>query len=329
MIGYRWLGVMYVVGAAVTYILSLRQLKSLGLGEEKEHFWVFFLWGLVGMFIGARLFGALAYSGRDMLYWRQPWLIFWPFSTETPGAFVGFSGLSYHGGLIGIVVAAYIYSRVKKRDFLQLGDIACAAIPFGYFFGRLGNFMNAELYGRVSDWPLGMIFPSLPDSEKFSAAEPWVVEMAGKTGIAVNSMRDLVNLPRHPSQLYEALFEGIVLGCLLWFWARKRKPFKGFVIGCYLVGYGIFRFLLEYFRAPDSWMGFAINLSGKRDLPLARFVSPWAFTIGQVFCFLMILGGSFLLAVLWRRKKREQAGAAELEARKRKVDMRKLRKRIR
>jgi phosphatidylglycerol---prolipoprotein diacylglyceryl transferase len=326
---FRWYGLMYVIAFAVAYIFSMIQIKERKLDTEKDHLWVFFFWGIVGMIIGARIFGTLVYSGSDKTYWAQPWLIFWPFSIKTPGVFTGFTGVSYHGGLIGAIVATLIYARVKKLDYLEIGDIVCAAIPFGYTFGRIGNFINAELYGRVTTFPLGMIFPHLPESEKFPASESWVVAMANKTGVAVNSMRDLVNLPRHPSQLYEALFEGIVLGCALWFWARKRKPFKGFVIGAYLIGYGLIRFFLEYLRAPDAWMGYALNFSGKKDLPLDRFITPWAFSTGQVFCFLMIAGGSLLIYALASNKKKTEAMAFEAEAHKKKADPRKLRKKIR
>lgn len=326
---FRWYGVMYGAALIVAYVFSSIQVREGKLQSEKENLLPFFFWGMVGMVVGARLFGALVYSGAGTKYWFQPWLIFWPFSTDAPGVFVGWSGISYHGGLIGIVAATWIYSRVKKLDYLEWADVVCAAVPFGYVFGRLGNFINGELYGRVTASPLGMIFLNLPDSQKFSASEGWVVDMANKAGIAVNSMRDLVNLPRHPSQLYEALLEGLVLGCLLWFWARKRKPFKGFVVGCYLVGYGLIRFFLEYLRAPDSWMGYAVNLTGRKDLPVDRFVSPWAFSTGQVFCFAMILCGALLLAVLARRGRKSAAHAVEAAEFRKKTDLRKLRKKIR
>ena len=328
-LAFRWYGVMYVVAFAIAYFLFMRQVKENDLGADKDKLGTFFIWGLVGLVLGARIFGTLVYSGSDMTYWRQPWLIFWPFSQETPGKFTGLSGMSYHGGVIGTIVATFICAKAKKLDFLELGDMVCASIPFAYTFGRLGNFINAELYGRVTASPLGMIFPNLPDSQKFPASEPWVVEMANKAGIAVNSMRDLVNLPRHPSQLYEALFEGIILGCVLWFWARKKKPFKGFVIGCYMIGYGLIRFFLEYLRAPDAWMRYAINLSGKKDLPIDRFITPWAFSTGQVLCFLMVLGGGFLVYWLGSRKKKGQALAVEQEKRKRMAEPRRLRKKIR
>lgn len=327
-LGFRWYGLMYIVAFGVAYFFFMRQVKERGNALNKDDLGSFFIWGIIGLVLGARIFGTLVYGGSDT-YWRQPWLIFWPFSTETPGKFVGLSGMSYHGGAIGGVIGAYLCARRKKLDFLDLGDMASAAIPFGYAFGRLGNFINAELYGRVTASPLGMLFPGLPESERFPASETWVTEMAGKAGIPVKSMLDLVNLPRHPSQLYEALFEGVVLGCLLWFLARKWRPFRGFVIGCYFIGYGLFRFFLEYLRAPDGWMGYIVNFSGRSDLPVNRFVTPWAFSMGQLLCFLMIAGGAAFLAYRARKERKAAAQAMEAAVQKKQNDPRKLRKKLR
>jgi len=171
----------------------------------------------------------------------------------------------------------------------------------GYTFGRLGNFINAELYGRVTTGPLGMVFPH---ARPLPVAEAWVREAAEQTGAVVRN--GLVNLPRHPSQLYEMLFEGIILWAIIWFF-RNRKPFKGFLIGLYFLGYGFFRFFIEYFREPDSNLGYRIELV-KNNLPrdsLAYVHPPFSFSTGQILCFLMIVFGIVWLIICSRLPNRE------------------------
>jgi phosphatidylglycerol:prolipoprotein diacylglycerol transferase len=169
-----------------------------------------------------------------------------------------------------------------------------ASIPLGYTFGRLGNFANAELYGRVTTGPLGMIFPG---AQQFSTAETWVQDVAAKLGMDISG-QTMVNLPRHPSQLYEALFEGVILWAIIWL-IRNRKPFKGFLAGIYVVGYGFFRFFLEYFREPDADLGYRIELV-RNGIPPALFSSLFNFTTGQILNFLMIAGGGIYLIVMSR-----------------------------
>jgi phosphatidylglycerol:prolipoprotein diacylglycerol transferase len=180
-------------------------------------------------------------------------------------------------------------------DFRDLGDLLVAGIPLGYTFGRLGNFINGELYGRVTTLPIGMVFPH---AERFSAKEAWVVDIAQKVGITIPSADALINLPRHPSQLYEALFEGIVLWLVLWF-LRNRKPFKGFMIGCYLIGYGLVRFIIEYFREPDADLGYRLRFVND-GVPPALYSSPFNFSTGQILCALMVVGGLLVLLVASR-----------------------------
>jgi len=119
-----------------------------------------------------------------------------------------------------------------------------------------------------------------------------------KTGIPLTDPSGLVNLPRHPSQLYEAFFEGFVLWLVLWLW-RKKRPYKGFMIGLYVIGYGFIRFVIEYFREPDADLGYRIELV-KTGIPPALFSSPFNFSTGQILCFLMILGGILWLIIAAR-----------------------------
>jgi phosphatidylglycerol:prolipoprotein diacylglycerol transferase len=174
----------------------------------------------------------------------------------------------------------------------------------GYTFGRLGNFINGELWGKVTSSPIGMIFPTVPESGRFKASLPWVQEAATKAGIRLSSMNDLVNLPRHPSQLYEAFFEGLVLWLVLWIFVRKRESFRGFATGLYAIGYGAIRFAIEYFREPDQGMGYIL---GDKSAPTYVVTSVFNISTGQVFSAAMIVGGAILLYVASKTAKKAEA----------------------
>ena len=212
----RWYAVMYVFAFATAYILFMGLLKEKENRDiKKESAEDLFIYCVIGLLIGARLGSCLFYD--DALYYlSHPWLIFWPFRN---GEFVGLPGMSYHGGVIGAIVAGLIYTKVKKISFLRFADLITSAIPFAYTWGRLGNFINGELYGRVTTSRMGMVFPT---AERFSTTHQWVRSVADTVGI-VYSPGDYVNLPRWPSQLFEAFFEGIVLGIIIWFVVRKIK----------------------------------------------------------------------------------------------------------
>jgi phosphatidylglycerol:prolipoprotein diacylglycerol transferase len=162
--------------------------------------------------------------------------------------------MSYHGGAIGVAAASAYFCIRNKINFWRFADLFSPAIPLGYTFGRIGNFINGELYGRATTVPWGMYFPLDPTRQL-----------------------------RHPSQLYEAFLEGIVLFGLLWL-IRKKTRFEGFLLGIYICGYGFVRFIIEFFREPDSQLGFVLG----------------SLSMGQVLCLLMI---AFGLAILfWRQK---------------------------
>jgi phosphatidylglycerol:prolipoprotein diacylglycerol transferase len=206
--------------------------------------------------------------------------------------------MSYHGGAFCGMLAVIIWAKIKKISFREISDMYAAAVPLGYTFGRLGNFINAELYGRVTTGPLGMIFPN---ARLLPASEAWVQEAAEKAGIAITG--SWVNLPRHPSQLYEMVFEGIILWAIIWFF-RNRKPFKGFLVGLYFLGYGFFRFLIEYFREPDEDLGYRLEFI-KTNLPTAYAHPPLSFSTGQILCFIMIVFGIVWLIIASRLPDRE------------------------
>ena len=284
----RWYAVMYVFAFATAYILFMGLLKEKENRDiKKESAEDLFIYCVIGLLIGARLGSCLFYD--DALYYlSHPWLVFWPFRN---GEFVGLPGMSYHGGVIGAIVAGLIYTKVKKISFLRFADLITSAIPFAYTWGRLGNFINGELYGRVTTSRMGMVFPT---AERFSTTHQWVRSVADTVGI-VYSPGDYVNLPRWPSQLFEAFFEGIVLGIIMWFVVRKIKKKRnmadGTILASYLMGYGLIRFILEYFRQPDSDIGYVIGHSSNIYL----FESVLNISKGQVFCLLMVIGGLALL----------------------------------
>lgn len=319
---FRWYAVMYIFAFSVTYLLMKYQIKkndTPGLENvSEESASSFFIWVVLGLLIGARLFGTLVYDTTGK-FWSKPWLIIIPFEN---GRFTGLSGMSYHGGLIGALLGAFFYCRRKKKNFLLYTDMITAGIPLGYTFGRLGNFINAELYGRVTASPLGMIFP---DAEKLSMSESWVSKFAEDNGFMDLVRNGFVNLPRHPSQLYEAIFEGIILWAIIWFVFRKRKKFDGQIISLYIIGYGIFRFFIEYAREPDADLGYVISLvPSVKDFHV--FQTFFNFSLGQVFCFLMILAGTGGL-FYFRHRKRKKEILAEQD-RNTKTSARKLRNRI-
>jgi phosphatidylglycerol:prolipoprotein diacylglycerol transferase len=266
---FRWYGLMYIVAFGIAYILYRRQVRERNFPISEEELQGLFFWSILSLVIGARVFAAFVYDTSG-IYVVRPWLIFWPFRD---GKFIGFQGMSYHGGAIAGAAAFLIYSKIKKWDVREIADMWVPAVPLGYTFGRLGNFINAELYGRATTMPWGMIFPN---------AE------------LVNG----VNLPRHPSQLYEAFFEGIVMFAIMWF-LRNRKPFKGFLFGLYFVVYGVFRFSIEYFREPDRDLGYRIELL-PNDQPLALAHPLTSFSTGQILSFGMIVFGLAVIILMSR-----------------------------
>ncbi len=289
----RWYGMMYLVAFALTYILTIRQLRSQRLSISyltNDDVVNLFFWTIIGLLIGSRLFATTIYdtTGR---YLREPWLIFWPFDDNMN--FVGLQGMSYHGGLVGSVVAFITYCKVKKIDVLEMGDVVTTAVPLGYTFGRLGNFINGELYGRITSASYGVLFPQ---AERVPTSHPAVREIADEVGIDIAG-QSMVNLPRHPSQLYEAFLEGILLWAIMWFVLRRRKPFRGFMVAIYLIGYSLARYVAEYFRAPDPGLDFVIQW-GPANNPRWLLLSPLNITTGQVLSLLMAAAGVVLLLVL-------------------------------
>jgi phosphatidylglycerol---prolipoprotein diacylglyceryl transferase len=228
-----WYGLMYVIGFVAAYLLVRYRMKKRDFGLSKPELEDLFFYLIFGLIIGARLGYVLFYDLK--MYLSEPLEIF----------AVWHGGMSFHGGLIGVLVVGIVFSRKHHKSFWKIADLFIVTAPIGLGFGRIGNFINGELYGRVTDVPWGMIFPR-----------------GGP-------------LPRHPSQLYESLLEGWVLFALLWLMKDGKRIPQGGLLALFLILYGCFRFFVEFFREPDPQLGFVLG----------------PFSMGQVLCFLMIVGG--------------------------------------
>ena len=249
----QYYGLMYIVAFAVTYALVRHRLRKeerfdITPGQAVDLMTAMILGVIVGGRIGYVLFYNLSY------YLQHPLEIVLPFRFENGLTFTGISGMSFHGGLVAVILFAWLYARKAGVDFRQAVDLFVPAIPLGYTFGRIGNFINGELYGRVTDLPIGMVFPLAPDSRL-----------------------------RHPSQLYEAFFEGIVLFVVLWR-LRKRPMPPGATLAVYLIGYGGVRFFIEFVRQPDAHIGAVL----------------YGLSMGQLLCLGMMAAGVGLWGVLRR-----------------------------
>lgn len=249
----HYYSIMYFLSFFVSYLVMVYRLKNDGFDYSLDALNDIFIWIIFSAVIGSRLGYVLFYNLQYFL--RHPLEIFLPFNFEHGFHYTGITGLSYHGGLLGVIAAVVLLCRRHKINFWRFADFIAPAIPIGYTFGRIGNFLNGELFGRLTNVPWGMYFPYAQGAQL-----------------------------RHPSQLYEAFFEGIVLFIILWK-IRKIKAPDGFLFAVYVIGYGIFRFCIEFVREPDSHLGFILG----------------PFTMGQILCFAMIIFGLGILA--WQRIK--------------------------
>jgi len=209
----HWYGIMYVLGFLALWWFAARRAKRPDSGWKPEELGDLVFYGMLGVILGGRLGYVLFYNLA--YYLRHPLEIF--FITE--------GGMSFHGGLLGVLLAMLYFARRTNRTFFQVADFIAPWTPIGLGLGRLGNFINHELWGKVSDVPWAMVF---------------------RTGGP---------LPRHPSQLYELALEGVALFLLLWWFSRRPRP-VGSVSGLFLIGYGVARFLVEFVREPDAHLGY-------------------------------------------------------------------------
>lgn len=252
----RWYGVAYVLGFLCAGLIIYYYAHHWKLRFTKYDVLVFVCYAAFGIIIGARLGYCLFYG--DGYYFSHPLEI----------VAVNKGGMSFHGGLIGIVIAGFVFSRVYGMPFLTLADLVVCGVPAGLFFGRCANFVNGELYGAPTTLPLGVDF----------------------TGSGVMY---------HPSQLYEALLEGVVIFIVMFALSRKNDPprYRGTFLGTFLVLYGVFRILIEFVRLPDVQIGY--------------FFGTWG-TMGQLLSLPMIIAGICIL--VWAvKKKLPQEGMPEPE----------------
>lgn len=213
----HWYGVMYGIGFILTYLIVKAQVRRRGWSLTDNDLADFIMYLIMGVILGGRLGYVLFYNFKDYLAHPFEILAVWH------------GGMSFHGGLIGTLVAGYLFCRAQRLKFLDMADITIVAVPLGLGLGRLGNFINGELWGRPTSVPWAMIFPLDP-----------------------------LGVPRHPSQLYEFGLEGIGLFALLFFLSRRRPP-SGTLLGVFLVGYGLIRFFIEFLRNPDAQLGFVMG----------------------------------------------------------------------
>ncbi|MFZ4077712.1 MAG: prolipoprotein diacylglyceryl transferase [Legionellaceae bacterium] len=209
----HWYGLMYLFGFMLAYGLARFRSKKLHLGWTAEDISDLIFYGAIGVVLGGRLGYLLFYN--TMAFFKSPWMIIKVWE----------GGMSFHGGLIGVILGLLYFSHKKKRALLDVMDFTAPLVPLGLALGRMGNFINGELWGRTTSVAWGMIFPE-----------------AGPE-------------PRHPSQLYELGLEGIFLFILMLVYARKTRP-QGAVSGLFLMGYAVCRITIEFFREPDVQLGF-------------------------------------------------------------------------
>ena len=239
----HWYGVMYLLAFTFAWFLALRNSQRPWSPVKKTQVEDLIVYGAFGVILGGRL-------GYLLFYSADKWL-----ADPTMLVRIWEGGMSFHGGLIGVGIALLIYSRKYQISFLSLVDFATPLVPTGLFFGRIGNFIGQELYGRPSDVPWAMVFPADPQQ-----------------------------LARHPSQLYEAALEGLVLFFIINWYARKPRLY-GEVTGLFLILYGTFRFMIEFVRQPDA------QFVGQSAL-VESF--NWM-TRGQTLCIPMILLGLWFM----------------------------------
>jgi len=246
----HWYAIAYLVGFLAAWFVAARILKTTGKGSplKPEVPEDLLPWCILGVILGGRLVYVLVYN--PTLYWYNPLDAFklWQ------------GGMAFHGGLIGVITAMFLYARAKKYPFLAVTDIAAVVTPIGLCLGRIANFINGELYGRVTSLPWGIVFPN---------------------GGA---------LPRHPSQLYEALLEGVVLFIVLMALARRKDAWThhGLLSGVFLSGYALARVLIEFAREPDAQIGYLFG----------------SITMGQLLCVPMFAAG---LGIIWVWKRAQKA----------------------
>lgn len=262
-ISLHWYGAMYLFGVLGALFLAKRRAKKTNSQWTVPQVENLLFWGFLGLFVGGRLGYVLFYNFNVFI--NDPISLFKVWE----------GGMSFHGGLIGAICVIAIFAKINHKTFMQVADFVAPLVPIGLMFGRFGNFINGELWGRVTHSSVGMLFPTSSHADfMFVQSHPeWKDLYTQLHGI----------LPRHPSQLYEMAFEGIVLFIILNLFIRKPRP-TGSVSGLFLLCYGLFRFVIEFYRQPDEQLGLFFNI----------------ISMGQILCLPMILGGALIMLYAYR-----------------------------
>ncbi|MCK5876303.1 MAG: prolipoprotein diacylglyceryl transferase [Candidatus Marithrix sp.] len=237
----HWYGMMYLTGFGLAWWLGNKRLRQNEIFTTEQLSDLIF-YAAIGVVLGGRIGYVLFYDFAN--YLAEPLSIFKVWQ----------GGMSFHGGFIGVLVAVWLYARKLNLPFFKLTDFIAPLIPLGLGAGRIGNFINGELWGRHTDLPWGMVFPSID------------------------------NIPRHPSQLYQALLEGLVLFIILWLFSKRPRPTMA-ISGLFLICYGLFRFLMEFVREPDYHLGF--------------IAFDWM-TMGQILTIPMLIVGVILMKLAYK-----------------------------
>jgi phosphatidylglycerol---prolipoprotein diacylglyceryl transferase len=254
----HWYGLMYLVGFALAWILGRWRAGRARSDWTAEMVDDLIFYGVIGTIVGGRLGYMLFYGSDQLLANPLNILKVWE------------GGMAFHGGLIGVLIAIYLFARRHGMRFFQVGDFLAPLVPLGLFAGRIGNFINGELWGHRTDLPWGMRLPCL----EFPS------QCADLPQSAVWSP------PVHASQLYQAALEGLALFIVLWLFSSKPRPMMA-VSGLFLLGYGLARFIVEFVRVPDAHLGY--------------LAFGWL-TMGQILSTPMIMVGALLLALAYRRR---------------------------
>lgn len=240
----HWYGLMYLLGFSSAWFLGKWQAKQSHFGWREQQVDDLIFYGSLGAILGGRI--------GYMIFYHFPRWVEDPLSLFR----VWEGGMSFHGGLLGVMVALFLFARKYQLPFVVVADFAAPLVPPGLAFGRMGNFINGELWGKVTDLPWGMVF---------------------STGGA---------LPRHPSQLYECLFEGVFLFLIVWFYRARPRPWMA-TSGVFLLGYGLIRFSIEFVREPDVHLGY--------------LAWNWL-TTGQLLSMPMMLGGALMIFLAYHKR---------------------------
>lgn len=244
----HWYGLMYLIGFFAAWLYGSVRARQVWRGWQQEAVSDLLFYCALGVILGGRIGYILFYDLPHYLHYPLDMLKVWQ------------GGMSFHGGLLGVTLAVALYGRKIHKSLLNITDFIAPFVTIGLFFGRLGNYINSELWGKIA-----------PTDSQWAM---WVYDEHTQTMVA-----------KYPTQLLEATLEGLVLGILLWWYSRQPRP-EGAVTGLFLLGYGCFRFSVEFWRMPDVQLGYL----------------AWGWlTMGQILCLPMILGGLFLMLV-WSKR---------------------------